>query len=61
MSNAMKELIKQEVARERTALQIENVRNMVKNLNLTTEEAMNALAIPTEEQAVIKKRMEEEQ
>ena len=59
LSNAMKELIEQEVEKEKAALQAANVRNLMVNLDLTAEQAMDALMIPAENREGIKKRLEE--
>ncbi len=59
LSNAMKELIEQETAKERENTTVEYVKKMVENLNLTAEQAMEVLALSAEEQEIIKKRLEE--
>lgn len=59
LSNAMRELIEQETAKERENTTVEYVKRMVENLNLTAEQAMKALALSAEEQEIIKKRLEE--
>lgn len=55
----MRELIEQETAKERENTTVEYVKRMVENLNLTAEQAIEALALSAEEQEIIKKRLEE--
>ena len=57
--SAAKELIEQEVEKEKAALQAANVRNLMENLNLTVEQAMKALSLSAEEQETVKKRLAE--
>ena len=59
LSNAMKELIEQEVEKEKAALQAANVRNLMETTSWSVDKAMDALLIPAENREEIKKRLEE--
>ncbi len=59
MSNAMKELIEQEVEKEKAALQAANIRNLMETTSWSVDKAMDALLIPAENREEIKKRIEE--
>ena len=59
LSTAMKELIKQEVEKEKAAMQAANVRNLMETTSWSVDKAMDALLIPAENREEIKKRLEE--
>jgi hypothetical protein len=55
----MKELIKQEVEKEKAAMQAVNVRNLMETTSWSVDKAMDVLHIPAENCEEIKKRIEE--
>ena len=57
LSNAMKELIEQEVIKEKLSQRIEDVKNIMQSTNWTAEQVMDAMQLSADERIEITKRL----
>ena len=51
MCQALKELMKEEIAEERADEKVIDIKHLMKNMKMTAEQAMNALGIPVTDQS----------